>query len=452
MTLRHLALACLVALGATACHPTESPEATEALGVSTAEVATRLYATQGDTELSVETLGTFETRNGQRALVLRGTTSRYLSSVYSFVPDDIFGEASIISERRFEVVLREGHELNTVLSGLPLFISITTNTGTPRSFTARIVVAPRFFDMRGATAIILDEKVDPFYLRNGTDNLVYRGKVDVVGVSATSLSVVAPDGVPTVASVDADTYRLDWQYPVVYQAIDPHTMPMTFTATLPDGTTLHKSARLVARITELAVTAGDPYEVWPTPPCQLPVYQCIQAQPTGTDDLTACGTYRQVARCLYATACDVYPPQPLTLTSLDASSLESARVAWNAGSSPYSWSSIDTLHAYSTPQCPAAPITLEALVAELTNLGVPMVDFQWGSVTDRGGLFFGGGTRGAAFMSALDGFADTGPIQAWLASEEVPCHNCTAFNDYTVLFYPDSGKVIVLLGGSGYDS
>lgn len=449
MQLRSLALACLVALGAMGCNNTESPQTAEETGVSTAEVATRLYATEGTNDLSVETLGTFETRNGHRALVLHGTTNRYLESVFSYVPDDAFGEARVISERRFEVVLYEGHELNSVLSGLPLFVSITTFTGTPRNFTARIVVAPRYFDMRGSTAIVLDEKVDPYYVANGSDNLVYRGKVDVVG-GASSLSVVAPDGVPTVGRVDADTFRLDWLYPVVHQAIDPHTMPMTFTATRADGTQLHKTARLVARITELDVTAGDAYEVWPTPPCQLPVYNCIHSQPTGTTDFAACGTYREVSRCMYATTCDVIPPQPLSLTGIDASSLEPARLAWNAESNPHAWSFISTIDAYSTPQCPAEPVTVQAVVERLIADGMYLPEF--GDVIDRDGLYLGGGTRRAALMSALDGFTGGGPIQAWQASEEVSCHNCHAWAEYSVLFYPDSGKVIVLVSISGYDS
>ncbi|MBZ4416183.1 hypothetical protein [Myxococcus sp. RHSTA-1-4] len=450
MMLRNLALACLLAFGATACNPTLDTEPAEELGTTTGAAAvTRLYSAIGDNELSFETLGTFEERNGERVLVLRATSNRYLENVFSFVPDDIFGETNIISERRFEVVLREGHELNTVLSGLPLFISVDTFTGTPNRYYARIVVAPRFFDFRGSSALFIDEKVDPVYVRNGADVLVYRGKVDV---AASALSVTAPDGVPVVSPVDADTFRLDWQYPAVYQAVDPHTVPLTFSATLADGTTAQKTARLVARVTELAVTDGDPYEVWPSDVCPLAVYNCIHSQPAGTTDFGVCGAYREVSRCMYATTCDLIPPQPLSLTQLDASSLEPARVAWNAGSGAYSWSVINTINAYSTPQCPAAPVTLQALWQQFSDMGLYLPDFEWGQVTDRGGLTFGGDTRGAALMSALDDFAGTGPIQAWMGSNEIPCHNCHAFEDFTLLYYPNTRKVLLLVGESGYDS
>ncbi|MFP2904197.1 hypothetical protein ACLESD_03800 [Pyxidicoccus sp. 3LFB2] len=292
MKLRTLALTCLAAL--TACNntPADMPEET---GVATSEAVTdRLYATVGDNELSFETLGTFEVRNGVRSLIIRATANRYLSHVYSFVPDDIFGTASVISERRFEIALAEGHELNTVLSGLPLFVSVNTFTGTPRSYTARIVIAPRFFDFRGSSGIWIQEEVNPVYVVQSTTNLLYRGRA---GVNSDWLTVTAPDGIPSVYG--RPNYRLDWGYPGIYQAIDPHTVPLTFSAGYDNGVEMQKTARLVARVTEFAVTDGDAYDVWPTPPCDPAVYTCYHSAPTGTRDFSHCGTYRQVQRCTY---------------------------------------------------------------------------------------------------------------------------------------------------------
>ena len=294
MQLRTLVLASLAALAA--CN-NDIPEASEELGVSTAAVtATRLYASVGDNELSFETLGTFEEREGTRALIIRATANRYLSGVMSFVPDDAFGEANIISERRFELVLREGHELNTVLSGLPLFVRVDTFTGTPRSYTARIVIAPRFFDFRGDSGIWIDEAVKPIYVVQGNSNLLYRGRASVSGY-VDWLSVTAPDGIPQVYG--RPNYRLDWSYPALYQAIDPHTVPLTFSAGADNGVDMQKTARLVARVTEFAVTDGDAYDVWPSPDCDPAVYSCYHSQPAGTTDFGHCGTYRQVQRCSY---------------------------------------------------------------------------------------------------------------------------------------------------------
>ncbi|AFE04503.1 hypothetical protein COCOR_02137 [Corallococcus coralloides DSM 2259] len=296
MHLRALALTCFTALAACDNTPIEA-ESPEELGVSTAaETATRLYATVGDNELSFETLGTFEQRDGVRALVIRATANRYLADVLSFVPDDAFGDANVISERRFEIVLHEGHELNTVLSGLPLFVKVTTNTGTPRSYTARIVVAPRFFDFRGSSGIWIDEAVTPRYVVQGNDNLLYRGHASVSGYTDW-LSVTAPDGIPSVYG--RPNYKLDWTYTKLHQAIDPHTVPLAFSAGGDNGATMQKTARLVARVTEFALTDGDAYDVWPSAPCDPAVSACYHSQPAGTTDFSQCGTYRQVLRCTY---------------------------------------------------------------------------------------------------------------------------------------------------------
>lgn len=446
MQLRPLALACFAALAA--CDNTLPESMEETATTTAAATATRLYATVGDNELSFETLGTFEDRDGGRALIIRATANRYLAGVYSFVPDDIFGDAHIISERRFEIVLHEGHELNTVLSGLPLFVHVTTNTGTPRSYTARIVIAPRFFDFRGSSDIWIQEEVNPIYVLQGNTNLLYRGRASV---QADWLSVTAPDGMPSVNG--RPNFRLDWGYPGIHLAMDPHTVPFTFSAGYDDGVEFQKTARLVPRVTEFALTDGDAYEVWPTPDCQPAVYTCLHSAPAGTVDFGHCGTYRQVQRCSYASACEVFP-QPFSLTSTDASSLESARAAWNVGSNGMSWYELSSIGAYTTPECPAQPVTLQGIVEQL-GAGQTLPAFEYGTVTDRNGLantYFFSGSKGAALLSQIDAYAGGGTIQAWVSGEEVSCHNCHDFKEWAVLYFPASRKVIVLDGHHGYDS
>ena len=448
---RLIAFGCLFAFAVPAC-AVESTQAPEEIGVAEdAATATRIYASEGDLDLSFETLGTFEDRDGGRALILRGTANRYLKDVFSFVPDDAFCEANIISERRFEVVIHEGHELNTLLSGLPLFVSIETFTGTPTHYTARVEVSTRFYDFLGSSSIWVDEAVHPRYVVNGIDNISYRGSVDV---AATALAVTAADGVPAVAPVDADTYRLAWSYANLQDAIDPHTERMTFTATRADGTTATKSARLVGRVVGLALTTGDAYDVWPTPACEPAVYTCYHGQPAGTTDFSACGTYRQVQRCVYAQACDVLQ-EPLSLTSIEASSLEPARAAWNQGSTGYNWRNLQPVAAYDTPECPEEPVTIAGVLEELAEIEQSQTPIDYGTFTDRNGLsstLFFGSSGGGALLAAVDAFAGGGEIQAWYYSEQVSCHNCTDNVTRVVLFYPQSGVVLVLDGNYGYDS
>jgi hypothetical protein len=454
MNLRTLALAALAALAVPACTGQEAaPEDTAA--AASAAAVTKLYASQGSLDLIVETLGKFEQRDGVRAVVLHGTANRYLQDVFSFVPDDAFGEANIISERRFEIVLHEGHELNTVLSGLPLFVSIDTFTGSPTHYVARIDFGARFYDFLGSSAIWIDEEVNPYYVVNGTDNISYRGAADVL---ATQLTVTAPDGAPAVTQTDPDSFRLGWSYTALHQAVDPHTSYLSFNAALPGGTTASKNARLVVRAVDLALTAGDPYEVWPHPGCQPEAYSCIHAQPPGATDFSACGLYREVTSCLYADECEVFPAEDLSLTPIDDSSLDPAVTAWNQNSNGGAWHGFDLLDAFATPACPADPITIQAVMDEIAATDQNQPPVEYGDFTNRAGLsqnvFFAQSYYGdgAALLAALDAFAGGGEIQAWLYTSEFPCHNCHNWDIRAVLYYPASGKVILLDGHYGYDS
>lgn len=453
MKLRHLALGCLVALAAPACAD-RSPAPEETGAAAEAATATRIYASQDDLDLSFETLGTFEERDGVRALILHATANRYLSNVFSFIPDDGFGQANIISERRLEVVLHEGYELNSVLSGLPLFVTVDTFTGTPTHHVARIVVEPRFYDFLGSSAIWIDENVDPFYVVNGTDNISYRGNA---GVAASQLTVTAPDGAPVVTPDGAGNFRLDWSYTALHDAIDPHTDLMSFSATLAGGTVAKKTTRLVARVIDLGLTADDPYLTWPAPGCEPDVYTCYHAQPAGTTDFAACGSYRQVAPCVYARACDVFPAQPLTLTASDASPLEAAQDAWNEGSIGDTVHEITSVAAFTTPACTTTTPTIQAVMEQLSNTDQSQPDPADGTYTDRAGLaqsmffqsLYG---DGPALLASIDAFAGGGDVQAWIYTQGVPCPNCHEFALRAVLFYPASGVVVSLVGHYGYGS
>ncbi|WP_163865120.1 hypothetical protein [Myxococcus eversor] len=460
MRLRELWWVGLAVLGVLACQdsgldPGAAPG--DDLGVSEAKAtATRIYATEASLELSFETMGTFETRNGVRSLILHATANRYLEHVFSFIPDDGFGTANIISERRFEVVLPDGPELHEILSGRPLFIAIDTFTGTPTSYTAKIEVYPRFFDFRGASALVIDEEVDPVYVKNAEGNVVFRGRVDV---AADALAVTAADGIPSVSRMDADTFRLDWTYSAVRPAMDPHTVPLVFDASLTGGTTARKTARLVARVTSLELTTGDAYEVWPTPGCYPGPEDCLNALPEEATDLSACGSYREVLHCLDARrACQGVPREPLVLRPVDSLPLEPARAVWNAGSNSGTWHYLEPIESYITPRCPTERVTIQGVLAKLAGAHPGMPAVEAGVLTDRAGLgqsVFLSQTSygdGRVLLAALDSAATAGEVQAWVATSEEPCQNCHQFAHWTVLYYPFRNLVVVLRGHTGYDS
>jgi hypothetical protein len=81
-----------------------------------------------------------------------------------------------------------------------------------------------------------------------------------------------------------------------------------------------------------------------------------------------------------------------------------------------------------------------------------------GSYTDRAGLaqnvlfndnYYG---DGAALLAAIDAYAGGGAVQAWISTQPLSCNNCHDFGEWVVLYYPGTGKVVVLQGHHGYDS
>ena len=62
------------------------------------------------------------------------------------------------------------------------------------------------------------------------------------------------------------------------------------------------------------------------------------------------------------------------------------------------------------------------------------------------------GTRWPSWLAAVDAWAGATDAIGWAATSEVPCPNCTDFEDLLIVWYPSVGKVAVLRGGHGWDS
>ncbi len=145
----------------------------------------------------------------------------------------------------------------------------------------------------------------------------YRGSVDAL---ATRLTVTAPDGAPTVSRVDADTFDLDWS---VRRSAGRHR-PAHALAHLHRGAEQrhHRQedgaprrprgrppAHLGRRLRGLARARASPTS---TP--------AITGSPPGTTDFSACGSYREVAELPLRRPCATCSRSPSSLTPLDASS------------------------------------------------------------------------------------------------------------------------------------
>jgi hypothetical protein len=254
-------------------------------------------------------------------VTIAGRTSANLKEVFSSVPDDAFGSAAIVGPRSFTVVLRDGHEINTLLSGLPILIRLGLSNG--RTYHARVELAPRFVSATGSASISLDAPILPIYYQEGPTALRYRG---TAGVTAPMLTVTTSGGTaPITAPLSVGRFRFDWEYPAFAQVFDQSTDLVTLSAAS-GGMTATRSAAIELGVKSVELTGGDPGTRWPDPRCARTAYDCIQMKPAGTKDFAGCGSYREVLRCLFADVCDVEPTPmlPFALTGTDASALAPA--------------------------------------------------------------------------------------------------------------------------------
>lgn len=458
LSLAVTSLASLASFGA-ACAPASDPGIAEDVGAAEAQALTAVSAQTGTLTITLEGAVRFDERNGQQVLVIKGRSNRNLTSARSWVPDDVFGETTLITPRRFEVVLHAGYEANSILSGLPLNMTFDVATGTTTTAYARIVLGASFARFSGSSMLFIDKAITPVMVRSETDNLFYRGAISA-NRAITSLAAHAQGGGdPTTTRVDADTFRIDWRYTDFVQAADPHTVPVVFDAVLAGGLQKQKRAGIDVVVSSLDLTTEDPEIAFATE-CDPDVYQCIQAaDAAGNPDLGHCGTYRQALRCSWlepGEICEIEGTRPYELVAFDASgTLDPITDAYDAEcQSGFTWCSADVVGTFNVPACVEPAATLDAAVQWIAAHDQNFVpDGAVGSRIDVAATsLFSHGQSGPALLGALDTIAGSTNVEAYHAAYEIPCHNCHTFADYVILFYPDSGVVAVLQGTHGYDS
>ena len=139
-----------------------------------------------------------EVVDGEPALTLRGKASRNLSSLLSFVPDDAFGKATLTGRRTFEIRLQGGHEINTILSGMPLRLAVQTTSGAAKVYEAALYLGGHFES--SSTPLRVDGSIDAVWSGVATDPLRYRTRVVAARGSVTDartdLRGVQPRGWP----------------------------------------------------------------------------------------------------------------------------------------------------------------------------------------------------------------------------------------------------------------
>jgi hypothetical protein len=249
----------------------------------------------GGMTLWVNALAAARDVNGEPWARLRFRTSRSLESAASWVPEDGFGDARLVSPRVVEVDLRGGHEVNTILSGMPLFVHLLTTTGV--QYDVRLDLGARLGRFEGSSKVYVTAALEPVYFEDGITNLRYRGRVK--GTNATAMGVYigqapAPALVP--AGIGTGAFRFDFDYDRLKGAFVPERAA-TFTATIA-GNKYVKQAGVDLVVSRVGLTTEGADHAWRTPVCAASVEACVASKPAGTKDFAACGNYRDVARCI----------------------------------------------------------------------------------------------------------------------------------------------------------
>lgn len=256
-----------------------------------ADTATELRVRAGKMTVWLDRATSFSMVAGEPEVVMRGRASRNLDSAFSFVPDDAFGEAAVTSARSFEVRLHGGHEINSILSGLPLLVSLVAPSDPTHQYTVQINLRPAFTKFDGSSSLFVVAPTHPIYIgESAEDPLRYATKV------ATSSSLLAIDGVNAVIAPATGGFTVDLTYTDL-EAVLRANQRVTFRGA--DGAT--KRASLENRSVAIALTTKDPYEAFPAPVCTPERFACFQSH--SGRDLAACGEFRQVRVCQFA------PPQ-----------------------------------------------------------------------------------------------------------------------------------------------
>lgn len=280
--MRAILLSSVVLLGA--CGPSLTPDEADVLASDSADLTTGelKVATTGMT-LWLKPTFTKVTRDAQVFWVLKGRTSVNLEGAMAYVPDDAMCQTTVLSARTFEIACDPRGEINTLASGLPLFLSLRQPDG--RNATAHLVVAPRFTDFSGSAAVSVAAELLPIYVANA--GLTYRGTFSAAA------PVTVRVGPATLATRvrSGSTRTLDLTFDQLMAGA--LSTGASFTA----GTDV-KTAQFTFAVTNLELKrTADAYATWPTSfACASAVQQCLNGIPAAPD-FEACGTYRQVQRC-----------------------------------------------------------------------------------------------------------------------------------------------------------
>jgi hypothetical protein len=288
--------------------------ATPAISAETTAIAPRdsLAVSDGALRLTVDGALRFEEGPRGRVWLLDAWASQPLAEVVPFIHEDGFADVRRDSgdPRRFTVVVREEHELSTLLVGQRLFVHLKAEDGSQKN--AMIQLAAGFDQFEGHRSIYVEQGIRPVYVEDGVTNLRFRGTVQ------SALAVVGTnddDTEPAMTAHPAGLWTADWEPGAFFVAAD-HADPVVWRTSA-----AQKRTHITFFVAALGLTERAAEVAWPQADetCADDVRACVV---TTDVDKGACGPYRAVARCVRALAEeDPYPP-----CSVDSDCLRAGQV------------------------------------------------------------------------------------------------------------------------------
>lgn len=414
----------------------EAPEGPDELGT----VGSELTVKSGTFSA---TIGTYPVVAPNGDVLFVGSASRNVTDAFAFVPDDAFGTATA-NKRVLTLTLAQGHEANTLLSGLPVLVRLTTQSGTPNTYFVRVSAQARVHTSSGSTLIKPSGAVPAVYVKDPVNPLRYRLSLEGPAL-ATQVSMQIGNASVAATRVGTSTqWFIDLTYPQLDEAM---RSLVTVTAVAPTRS-YSKLLLLGVKTIGLDITTADPYDTWPSTTCGAQVYACVSGEPA---DLGACGGYREVSRCVQQFEC----AKGVKLTATTDASVQAAGAAFNASAtSGGQWGHVNTVRTFDVSSC--SPITLEGIVGVLAQEqgAVPFSDGFVVNIVTGHSPFFNTtySSAGPALLDAANAYGQATNPQAWSSTTETPCHNCHEWQDRVVLSYPALGRLVVIDGVHGWDS
>ncbi len=309
MTLRYLlpiALFAAAACGGPA--EFEEPQLDEAGELEGEATATELTAKVDGFTVYVQKQLAAQVREGRQVFVLQGRTSKNLQGLNSFIFDDVYGQATQLSPRKFEVVFDGRYEANSMAAGIRVLVSLYSTSGD--HVTAGFTFAPRLDGFSGSSKLFVSSVVKPVY----AGGLVLRARVRSAGQPYVSTQ----DGGYTVSRRAGDEWNVDFTYDGFLEASDAPVARLGFAGNDDAGVLREKSALASLAVADFSITRGDAEARWPIPQCEAPVQACLDALPPGTSETESCGGYYPVTRCNLPDTLPQLGASPDDVSKLDA--------------------------------------------------------------------------------------------------------------------------------------